>query len=118
MIHIIGEVAMSIKHVIKRVMYQIQGEAPLSCIKRGNLGTLYIIRRLGKDGGFFSNWLYVLGHIRYARKKGYIPFVDMANYPTLYNEEYRINNTNNCWEYYFKQPVKMNLQDVYGGGIE
>ena len=72
----------------------------------------YIIRRIG-DSGFFSNYLYVLGHINYARKKGYIPVVDMLNYPTVYDEKETVNGTFNNWEYYFEQPDGHTLREAY-----
>ena len=69
--------------------------------------TYYIVRRtLGWGGtGFFSNVLYALSHIAYAKEQGYIPVVDMRNYGTLYSERHAVNGTKNAWEYYFRQPV-------------
>ncbi len=74
---------------------------------------VYIIRRRPTDSGFFSNFFYVLGHIVYADKKGYLPVVDMENYKTLYNERGLFNNTKNSWEYYFEQPSKVTLKEAY-----
>ncbi len=72
--------------------------------------TFYIIRRT-VQAGFFSNFLFILGHMIYADKKGYIPVVDMKNYITLYNEENAINGTMNAWEYYYEQ--EFDLEEVY-----
>ena len=74
--------------------------------------TIYIIRRFHK-AGFFSNFFFVLGHIIYADKNGWVPVVDMENYSTLYNETYNINNTRNAWEYYFVQPGAVRLNKAY-----
>lgn len=73
---------------------------------------IYIIRRIG-DSGFFSNFLYVLGHLVYAEKKKYTPVVDMENYKTLYNEDALCKGTNNAWEYYFKVKSGLTLGEAY-----
>lgn len=67
----------------------------------------YIVRRSLNwgDAGFFSNWLYALTHVAYAKEKGWIPVIDMRNYRTLYSEDHPVNGTRNAWEYYFEQPV-------------
>ena len=70
----------------------------------------YIIRRRAPWAGFYANYLYVAGHVVYAQKKGYIPVVDMQNYPTLYNENDVFKGTMNSWEYYFEQPGGVNLE--------
>ena len=40
-----------------------------------------------KKRGFFSLLLFVLNHIKYAKKKKLIPVIDMKNHPTLNKEE-------------------------------
>ena len=57
--------------------------------------TYYIVRRcLGWGGnGFFSNYLYALTHIAYAKENGWIPVVDMRNYRTLYSENHPVNDS-------------------------
>ena len=72
----------------------------------------YVIRRIG-NAGFFSNYLYVLGHIQYALKKGYTPVIDMLNYKTVYNQDVPVNGKSNAWEYYFHQPAGVELSDAY-----
>lgn len=65
------------------------------------------------DGvGLFSYFTIFTGHIRYARKKGYIPVIDMMNYRNTYLDEKSIGKEN-AWEYYFKQPDKYSLSEVY-----
>ena len=61
----------------------------------------YIIKRT-PGTGLFSNVLFVLNHLIKAKKLGYIPFVDMQNFHTIYNEKNPIKNNENAWEYYFK----------------
>lgn len=60
----------------------------------------YIIQR-SPGAGLFSNFIFVLNHLKIANSCGYIPVVDMENFPTIYNENQKIDNTNNSWNYYF-----------------
>ena len=49
----------------------------------------YVIRRY-PGTGLFSNLAYVMNHIQIANRMGFIPVVDMKNYPTVYNEKEKI----------------------------
>jgi hypothetical protein len=49
----------------------------------------------------FSNVHYVILQTIFAKKKGYLPIIDMKYFPTIYNEKEKILNTYNSWEYYF-----------------
>lgn len=95
-----------IKHSIKLFMKSIfmRKEYHISFSNIGNKSRYYIIRRKSPGAGFFSNYLYVLTHICYAIERGYKPVVDMQHYSTLYNEDAPINETLNCWKYYYTQP--------------
>ena len=84
-------------------------------IKFGNKNknkTFYVIRRT-PGTGLFSNVLYVLNHLKIAKKNKYIPFVDMENFTTIYNERKKINGTKNAWEYYFKNLSNYKLKEIY-----
>lgn len=98
-------------HVIQReIMYRGKFK------QFGNLNddkTFYVIRRRPPGGGFFSNFMFVMGHISIANNKGYIPVVDMENYHTFYSEDNVIVNTKNVWEYYYNQPSSYSLKEVY-----
>jgi len=72
----------------------------------------YVIQRF-RGGGMFSNLNFVLHHILIAQKLGFIPVVDMKNFPTKYNEREKINNTHNAWDYYFYPLNKCTLEEVY-----
>tara|TARA_Y100001970_G_scaffold294353_1_gene451305 strand:- start:5697 stop:6716 length:1020 start_codon:yes stop_codon:yes gene_type:complete len=74
--------------------------------------TFFIIKRT-PGGGFFSNFIFVVKWISYARKMNYIPIVDMENFPTKYNEKKNLKNINNVWELYFNQISNFKLKDVY-----
>lgn len=73
----------------------------------------YVIVRSEGGAGFFSNYFWVLGHVVFAKKLGYIPVVDMQNYPTLYSEKEPVNGTRNAWNYYFENVGAVDLEEVY-----
>lgn len=58
----------------------------------------------------FSYFNTILGGIAYADKKGYIPVVDMKNYPNTYLFSDEVGRVN-AWEYYFEQPGGMSLEE-------
>ena len=60
----------------------------------------YIIKRT-PGAGLFSNFIFVLNHIKIADSLGYKPIVDMENFPTIYNETKSVKNSKNAWNYYF-----------------
>jgi hypothetical protein len=72
----------------------------------------YIIQRT-VGGGMFSNLNYVIHHMKIALDLKCIPVIDMKNFPTKYNEKYKINNSLNSWDYYFYPINKYKLEDVY-----
>jgi len=72
----------------------------------------YVIQRF-IGGGMFSNLNYIIHHLKLALDLNCIPIIDMENFPTKYNEKYKINNTKNAWEYYFYPLNKYKLSDVY-----
>ena len=76
----------------------------------------YVIIRSEGGAGFFSNYFWVMGHVAFAEKMGYIPVVDMENYPTLYSEEEPVDGTNNAWNYYFENIGNVGLDEVYASG--
>lgn len=99
------------KNAIKKVIERKYHISPSNLFT--HKGRYYIIRRRAPWAGFFANYLYVACHIQYAFEHGYIPVVDMENYPTLYNEDHAINGSVNGWEYYFEQPNGVKLKTAY-----
>lgn len=85
-------------------------------IKRGDPSkpTYYIIRRQISLVGLLSNFMVFAGHIRYALSKGWLPVVDMQNYPNAYLAPEKLGKENS-WEYYFEQPLRINLEVAYAG---
>ena len=76
----------------------------------------YIINRSVGGAGFFSNYMWVLGHVIFAQKLGYIPVVDMENYKTLYSEDVPVNGELNAWNYYFENVGAITLAEAYKSG--
>ena len=74
--------------------------------------TFYVIRR-SPGAGIFSNLIFVLNHLKIAHENNFIPFVDMENYPTIYNEINQISKTNNSWEYFFKNFSDSKTDEIY-----
>lgn len=83
--------------------------------------TFYVIRSIKGNSPFYigpvhnllANYFYVLSHLQYAATKGYIPIVDQLNYPVYNSSPYPINGTMNAWEYFWKQPCDVPLEEVY-----
>jgi hypothetical protein len=73
----------------------------------------YLIKIDKRGGGLFANLLFVLQHLEIADKFNLIPVVDMENFYTLYNENNKVNQTRNSWEYYFEKVSKYSLKEVY-----
>ena len=85
-------------------------------IKEGNPNkpTYYIIRRLDETTELSDIFLIVMGHVRYALSKGWLPVVDMQNYPNIYLDPEKIGKENS-WEYYFEQPFRFGVEQAYEG---
>lgn len=61
--------------------------------------------------GFFSDWFYMLGHMIIADKHKLIPFVDMQNYPSLYQDTPSFSGILNSWNQFFEQCCT--IEDAY-----
>ena len=72
----------------------------------------YVIKRQ-VGSGFFSNFFFVLNHIRIAERFNFIPVVDMKNFKTIYNDKSKKYKNKNFWEVYFKKITKYDLKEVY-----
>ena len=74
--------------------------------------TYYIIRRMNENTDLADMYLMVMGHVWYALSKGWLPVVDMQNYPNLYLSPEKLGKENS-WEYYFEQPFRVGLEQAY-----
>ena len=69
--------------------------------------TFYVINR-SPGAGFFSNLTFILNYIEYAKKKKFIPIIDMQNFPSIYNEQEKIFDSLNSWDYFFEKINNIN----------
>ncbi len=85
-------------------------------IKRGDPSkpTYYIIRRKSEISGLFYRFIQIAGHINYALNNGWLPVVDMQNYPNAYLSPEKLGKEN-AWEYYFEQPLRIGVEEAYNG---
>jgi len=72
----------------------------------------YIIKR-DPGAGIFSNFVYIMNHLRIAYVHEFIPYIDMEKWPSWYSEDEPINNTMNSWEYYFHQVCEYSSEEIY-----
>lgn len=72
--------------------------------------TIYIVKPDYQDGveGLLSLLYKQILYIDFAKRKGYVPFVDWKNYKTQYYD-----GENNAWEFFFKQPSEITEAEVY-----
>ncbi|MBR4151647.1 MAG: hypothetical protein IKT98_01660 [Selenomonadaceae bacterium] len=85
-------------------------------VKKGDPSkpTYYICRRGSTTVGLFGRYNLIAGQIIYAQSKGWIPVVDMQNYPNPYLPPEKLGKEN-AWEYYFEQPMRIGLKEAYSG---
>lgn len=85
-------------------------------VKKGDPSkpTYYIIRPIWPMAGLFAHFVPFCGHIRYALSKGWLPVIDMQNYPNAYLSPEKVGKENS-WEYYFEQPLRIGLEQAYNG---
>lgn len=96
---------------IKKIPYQRKwGEIRISNGDQNPEKIFYVIRRDDGKVGMFSYMLLFLEHIRYALDNGYIPVIDMKNYPNPYVETI---GKENAWEFYFEQPLRKDEGGLY-----
>lgn len=83
----------------------------------GNLNKgveLYVIRRRPPAWGLFSNILFVIQGLIYAKHHSYEPVVDMENYWVRELSSVRaINNSKNAWCYFFEQTSQYSISEAY-----
>lgn len=72
--------------------------------------TIYIIKPDYQDGveGLLSLVYRQILYIDYAKKRGFVPYIDWKNFKTQYYD-----GQNNAWEYFFRQPSQLTEMEVY-----
>ena len=72
----------------------------------------FIVYSNQPQGGLFVYLMDCMAQIAYAVQQGYVPVVDMLNFPNnLRNESQKEIN---AWELYFQQPMGISVPEVYG----
>lgn len=71
----------------------------------------YVIRRPNM-WGLMSILTVYIQHIWYARRRNWIPVIDMENAPNLYLEDEAVGKGINTWEWYFEQPMGYSMKDI------
>ena len=71
-----------------------------------------VVQNLYTDTGLFACFLGVLAGIAYADRKAMLPVIDMKSVKNAYLYDDEVGNVN-AWEYYFKQPVEISLDEAY-----
>lgn len=71
----------------------------------------YVIRRHSREAGLFSFFITNLGSIVKAMDEGYIPVIDMMNYPNSLIPESMVGK-HNAWDDYFVQPCDYSMADI------
>ena len=66
----------------------------------------YVIKRV-RGSGFFSNFFFVLNHIRVAKEYKFIPIIDMKNFKTIYNETSGKYKNKNIWDLFFQKKINL-----------
>jgi len=88
-------------------------EKKIKFFGKQNPKKIFYIIRVEPGGGFFSILFSVLINLELCSKKKYIPFIDLENFHTKYNQKNMIDNTFNSWEYYFHKISNYNLNNIY-----
>lgn len=74
--------------------------------------TIYIIRVRQETLGLMGYYTAILGNIRIAEERNFVPVVDMMNYKNTYINSEQVGKIN-AWEYYFEPISAVSLQDAY-----
>lgn len=108
--------------VYDRFMYKFQTRR-----RRVSLGDenpdkiFYVIRGIdhhakhyrGVAMNLLANYSYVLAHMIYADKRGWLPIIDQIHDPVNTKEDFSIHGTENPWEYFWQQPIPYSLEEIF-----
>lgn len=83
--------------------------------------TFYVIRGIdhtckhycGVPLNLLAIYSYILSHLLYAERKGYLPIIDQRNDPVNNRKICPTSDTDNPWEYFWEQPIPYTLEEVY-----
>lgn len=84
----------------------------------------YVIRSNGENEGLLSIYLHCVRSALIAKRNGYIPYIDYSDETCQYKVDYKVDGSDNVFEYYFSQPHHININDKanvvlsgWGGGV-
>ena len=95
----------------KIVIYLKWHERQVKCGDANPEKIFYVIRRHDRNAGLFSFVMTNLGAIDHAVEQGYIPVIDMMNYPNSLLTKDQIQK-HNAWEDFFEQPCGYDMDQV------
>lgn len=99
--------------VVRKILRKCSNRESVKCFGEMNADkTIYIVTQDNDHAGLLSYVSLAIGHIAYAKKKGFYPVIDMMNFSNTYLDVCKIG-VENSWEYYFEQPDNISLQDAY-----
>ena len=72
--------------------------------------TIFLIRPNSEDGvqGLLSLFIQSIAWVDFAKRKGYIPYIDYLQYKTQYYD-----GKHNVWEDYFTQPSDLTYSEIF-----
>ncbi len=104
--------------IVSNIVFMIKKILPsYKIVSLGNLNRgkiFYLINFAGDGWGALSTWAHVMLHVSFARRKGYVPYVDLKNVTNavLLCDKEDMGKVN-CWDLYFKQPqYDYSLDDI------
>ena len=107
------KVIIFVSRLIKKNRERLYSERVIQRNKLGNTNTgFYIIRRRPTNASIFSNVNYVLQGILRASELKLIPVVNFQDYWTSYSKNYKLCNTWNAWEYFFRPLKEISLNSL------
>ncbi|MBR5116692.1 MAG: hypothetical protein IK096_06455, partial [Lachnospiraceae bacterium] len=74
-------------------------------------GAIYHIAMERSDSGFFADYNRLLQYLYFADRMGLRPVVEYSE-AFCYAEDHPVNGTTNPFEYYFRQPAGISLQEM------
>lgn len=73
---------------------------------------IYLIHRDNEKTGLFSDVITFLGRVKEAVDNGWVPVIDMKNYPSMYKDCLTDNPETNVWELFFEQPKNTTVEEA------
>ena len=107
------------QHLMRKLEDKLKDEQFREEIHKRAFPGYLVIGRNAIDAGIFSDYLVFLGEIEFAVARGYIPIIDLLNYPRYCIQDKNNYYKENSWEYFFEQPCGVGMEQIkdLGGHI-